>query len=397
MSRLAIPRGVDELHAEWLDEQLHARGVLKQAHVTGFEVEGLGAGRGFVGTLVRLHLKLDRAEATAPATLVAKFPLRGGTNRALGEASGSYEREIRFYQELASELAIRTPRCYGAVYDAMPFSEYAPVAIRAFELLPAVVLVPTLRALLWLAARSPRRYVLLLEDLAPAEPGDQVRGCGTEAAAQALGALARMQAPLWNSPRLERFPWLSPIDLGARSFHALFREVWLRKGGSEIWPNAARPFGDWLSANAVAIYERLARPPHTLIHGDYRLDNLFFDGQGAGGIAAVDWQVAARGRGAFDAAYFVSGNLAPDVATAHEEELLRGYHAELLRGGVTSYPFEACRLDYARGIALLVHRWVLLEANVIALDHARGDELIERGIERLVARLPEPPWDRLLA
>ena len=32
--------------------------------------------------------------------------------------------------------------------------------------------------------------------------------------------------------------------------------------------------------------------PITLVHGDYRLDNLFFDATGA--ITAIDWQIAAK-------------------------------------------------------------------------------------------------------
>ncbi|PYV29185.1 MAG: hypothetical protein DMG22_23655, partial [Acidobacteria bacterium] len=62
--------------------------------------------------------------------------------------------------------------------------------------------------------------------------------------------------------------------------------------------------------DVAGIMDRLTLPPRTIIHGDYRLDNLFF-GQ-AGGVdtlAAIDWQISARGRGVFDVAYFIAGSL----------------------------------------------------------------------------------------
>ena len=45
----------------------------------------------------------------------------------------------------------------------------------------------------------------------------------------------------------------------------------------------------------------IASAPCTILHGDYRLDNLFFgDVPGGAPVAAVDWQISSKGRGPYD-------------------------------------------------------------------------------------------------
>ena len=84
--------------------------------------------------------------------MVAKLPAADETSRATGVAMRSYEKEVRFYQELADDLSIATPRVFHAALDPDDLS----------------------------------RFVLLLEDLAPADQGDQLVGCSPAVAASAL-------------------------------------------------------------------------------------------------------------------------------------------------------------------------------------------------------------------
>ena len=53
----------------------------------------------------------------------------------------------------------------------------------------------------------------------------------------------------------------------------------------------------------------LAAEPTTMIHGDFRADNLFFEADGS--VAAVDFQLIGTGRGVYDLAYFVTQSLDP--------------------------------------------------------------------------------------
>src|SRR6185369_8066491 len=95
----------------------------------------------------------------APAAVIAKFPAAAGENRDVAMYFHFYEREVGFYQHIAEQVQLRTPRCY--------FGAYEP---------------------------SNSDYALLLEDLSPAVVGDQVAGCTTERARLAVRELARFQA-----------------------------------------------------------------------------------------------------------------------------------------------------------------------------------------------------------
>ncbi len=54
----------------------------------------------------------------------------------------------------------------------------------------------------------------------------------------------------------------------------------------------------WLPANCVA-----DEGPPSLVHGDYRIDNLIFDAQGPKLLATLDWELSTLGNGLADLAY----------------------------------------------------------------------------------------------
>ena len=164
MDDLGLPHTLDELSAEWLTETLHAAGVIEGARVTRHSNELLGgSGAGLIGTVARLRLEFDRQESGAPATAIIKLPTLPGKNRDIGELGGDYEREVRFYQELAASLPVRCPRCYAAhfIEDTQARAERR------------------------LRRDRGQRFVLLLEDMAPAQVGDDLAGASFAQAAAA--------------------------------------------------------------------------------------------------------------------------------------------------------------------------------------------------------------------
>jgi hypothetical protein len=393
-----IPGDADELTPEWVTTALRARGVLKSARVTELRKEILGEGEGFIGQIVRLHLRLDRPEAKAPATLIAKLPIGLAQNRALGEMLGAYEREIRFYEELASDVALRSPRCYFSAMDPHLLAGREERALRLFQRIPTWVLRLLLPLLLWLSGRSKRRYVLLLEDLAPARVGDQTAGCTPAEAERILRELAAAQAGLWNSARFEPLFWLARTNLVPRVSHLMFRRnrhIFFEELGSRA-PDALPRIAEWLDANGIALMNHLASPPLALSHGDYRLDNLLFGSSVDGPtLAAVDWQGAGCGRPPLDVGYFLMTNLNVNLAAESELRLVGSYHEELLARGVGGYPFEECWRDYELSKLFLVYR-MLMGGNLLDLSHERGQILIDRILARLLALLPTGDLDALL-
>ena len=85
-----------------------------------------------------------------------------------------------------------------------------------------------------------------------------------------------------------------------------------------------------------------------MLHGDYRLDNLLFDPDGAD-VVAVDWQTLAVGPPARDLAYFLGTSLTIDDRRAAERELVVAYHAALCDRGVSGYSADRCFDDYRLG------------------------------------------------
>ena len=63
----------------------------------------------------------------------------------------------------------------------------------------------------------------------------------------------------------------------------------------------------------------------SLIHVDYRLDNLLFTSNDAGiDVAAVDWQSITLGSPLSDVAYFIGAGLTSADRAPVEEQLVRG-------------------------------------------------------------------------
>ncbi len=394
---LSIPTRPEDLTPAWLTSALRSGGVLDRAAVVRFSSEILGEGEGFVGTIARIRLELDRPEPDAPASLIGKFPISVDQNKAIGEMGGLYEREIRFYRELAARVPIRTPRFYYGDYDPNPLSGREERVVAFMERWPTWLVRLLMPVFRWLSAHSRRRYVLLMEDLAPAPVGDQVAGCDREVAETVLRNLATLHAAFWERLDGPEYSWLARIDWLKHWFHVLYRQGHpiFAAGLGARFPRLTG-LGSFLDARALDVIDRLAALPHTLSHGDYRLDNMCLGRDAAGrlDVATFDWQGPYRGPGVIDLAYFISGNLDAAESRPHEVELVRAYHDELAKHGVADFAFERCWHGYQLSKLLIVYR-VILSFHMIDFQNERGVKLIDTWLERLSALLPDD-YERLL-
>ena len=298
-----LPSGVDPgvvddaagLSPEWLTAALRAGGH----DVTVREVAATAIGTGKMGANYRLAL---RGDGPLPATLVAK--LAAGSPAARKRVGIGYQAEVRFYQELAPLMpAANVPACwYAAITD------------------------------------DDTAFVLLLDDLAPRQAGEQVHACTSEQAADALVTLAGIHAPLWNHPAVTESSWLRPIVGDAAEFlgavlvdtcekFLLRFDAVLSADDQATMRGAAAAMGRWFGTG---------RDPLTLLHGDYRLDNLMFPPD-ASGVAAVDWQNATVGPPGRDVGYFLATGLEPDQRRRDEAGLVAEYARAL----------QACGVDYS--------------------------------------------------
>jgi len=303
-----------QIDAAWLTMALRHAGVLGSANVRGFTRKPVG--NGLVADSYRFVLDYDGDASDAPRSVVGKFPATDTASRKSGSDHVLYLREVSFYRELAQHFEIHTPRAYVAEVD--PDND---------------------------------NFTLLLADLAPARQGDQLAGCSVEDARVALREIAALHAPRWGDASLETIEWLAlrPAKLTAMVDEMLPAIIELYKAR---YDGVLEPeFIDLIDRLPATI--KLSREdrstPRTLIHCDFRLDNMMFDVYGgARPLATLDWQTLAIGPALTDVAYFLSAGLDADLRRAHEVELVRGYHRELLRRGVTGFDWDACWRDYRR-------------------------------------------------
>jgi hypothetical protein len=339
----------DELHA-WLSEVLGAYGRLTDARV-----EVIGQGEGFVGQLGRVELSWSDARDDAPSSVVVKLPTSNPGGRAVGQMMGLYARESRFYSDLAATAAVRVPHCYVNIAD------------------PAT-----------------DTWALVLEDLAPLVPGDQVAGADLERARIVVQRLAHLHAQFYGHPDLGQLDWIPSLEgPTTASIVPMFEASWsafLDHYGPTIAPRVL----DWIerfAPSTPAYIESFVNKPATVCHGDFRLDNMFFGPDGE--FALIDWQLALRAPGSSDLVYFLIANLTAEVRQQHQWELIDLYLDTLLAEGVA--PGLLSRDDVVRGYreGALLFGVMFVSTMTLERSNARGEALFDALVGRTAAAIDD--------
>jgi thiamine kinase-like enzyme len=126
----------------------------------------------------------------------------------------------------------------------------------------------------------------------------------------------------------------------------------------------------------------------TLIHGDFRLDNLFFADDGS--VAVVDWQLSMRAPGQTDLVYFCANNLTVAMRRELEDTLIERYVEGLHEAGVPadSVTVEEVRRGYVEGMLFYA---VSFGASLLTIDPAneRGAALFDELVRRTFAAVDD--------
>ena len=151
MNDLRVPRDVREITSSWLTYALATNRELGGPSVTGFSVETLAGGTGFINQLFRFRLCYAHDFPGLPSTVIAKFPsadpwLEDGLRQVGAEPSGG--------EVLPGDGRQRPPRDPSR--------------------LP------------WRIGLRHQETVLLMEDMAHARQGDSVAGCSLDEARSCL-------------------------------------------------------------------------------------------------------------------------------------------------------------------------------------------------------------------
>ena len=342
MAEHTIPGSPDEVTAKWLSEVLSSRGT--PVDVATAEVSPIGTGQ--TGATYRVSATYRSGGDGLPATFVVKLPSQEPEVRA--RAAFGYKAEHAFYTEVADSVQIPMPRCF-----------HCDIASDGTE------------------------FVLLLSDMAPAVQGDQIAGCGAEDAELAARALAGLHGPRWCDAAWVDFAGAvmgKPDAASAKGLGDIFTMavgITLDKLGARLSADERATFTD--VAEVMTPWLLLEPDRFSVLHGDFRLDNLLFD-PGHTRISVVDWQTLAVGLPARDLAYFTASGLEPELRSEIEKDLVAAYHEELVGYGVGDYDLDTCWRDYRLGLLQVP----LITAMAVAFVESteRGDEVMVTMIRR---------------
>lgn len=323
-----------------MDEVVLTRSLQKRfPGVVVSEISTSAIGTGQMADSLRVQMQ-HTGNHCAPPTVIAKIPRANAASRAASRLTRCYEVETGFYSEIRSAIDARIPDCYHVEYSA-----------------------------------HDDEFLLLLEDMAPAKQGDQLGGCTVDDAMLAAIEMAKLHGSMWGSPVLKNREWLN-----RNSADSVGITSQLLQG---VYPAFCQRFEGRLSEDVVQVGQQfvdkfpayvVAQPgADTVVHRDFRLDNLLFgQWEGKRGVAILDWQTASSGAAVSDLSYFVGSALLPEMRQGFEREVVNEYVAVMNAYGINLSKEEAWRqyrLFSFGGFVMAVVASMLVEQT------ARGDEM----------------------
>ena len=338
---MAIPGSMANVSAEWVEECI-GRGKLNNINLVP-----MGEGVGMMSSMSIIELEWE-GSTNLPSSLVLKLAAENETNRAVSQQFNLYLKEVSYYKDLAPRTTARSPRIYASEID------------------------------------EEHNFFLLMEDVSSYRMGSQVEGATVEECELCIDFLINLHASFWN--QLNGISWLPNMSGSDNAKN-------MALGCEAGWPQLQEIFGNFVPDNIEAERERyleavprlqtqLDQHPTTLIHGDFRMDNMLF-GQAPehDSLLVVDFQGALKGNGIHDVAYLLSHSAKTEVRREHERNLIERYSSGLINAGVKDYSFEKAWNDYRIGV---LYSWTVAVVIAGTMDPAndRGFAWMSKMVER---------------
>ena len=294
--------------APWMTEALRQSGYLIRGSVRALDYKIIGTGK--MGDNARFVLTYEGEQGSAPDSVIIKFPAEDEMARAMAGAQGAYYNEVMFYRCLADRTEMRTP------------------AIYVNEITDDRLL-----------------FVTVMEDMSPAEPGNQLVGESLARARVAMREAAKLAVSFYGDENVGTHDYvMSQVrDDGGAFGQSLLQEYWpgfLERFGSGI-SEECRAMGAYYVDHHTTFVTRF-EGPRTLVHGDFRSEYILFNGDD---ICTVDWQTTSESSPLTDLAYFMGGSVEIEDRRNWERGLVKEY-SEVLYGLGVNLGFDACWEQY---------------------------------------------------
>lgn len=299
---MELPRSISDVTPGWLNQILPE--TLRSDEI---QVVSIADGVGIFSDILRV--------TSDQFSLIVKLPCSEPENLEVANALGLHEREARFLTDVAAKSTFSTPHIY--------FLEHQPPDM-----------------------------VIVMEDLSQAlNTGDQIVGASFDQAGSLIDELAKLHAEWWMNPALDAMDWLPAINSPANLatvpgiFMAGLEPL---KARANQLPPGSMELCEKLAPRFESLMNHMATGPNTVIHGDTRWDNVFFDDQTPPTVRMIDFQICFKARGIHDVAYFISNSLR--IEEQHRwQELIQQWHNNISARGI-KYSWEDCLLHYKQSV-----------------------------------------------
>ncbi|MHA1914799.1 MAG: phosphotransferase [Promethearchaeota archaeon] len=316
-----IPKRTKRITAEWLNEVLHNTNYLEDINIESISREPWGAGEGFVSDMARLTVTYDKESKDLPKTMIVKMPTTFRTALAVALEYNLYEKEIRFYTEIAPKSPIRVP---GLIYQD-------------YEV-------------------DTKKSILILEDCSCYTQVDQIEGLNEEQTRIIIKSIADFHTRWWDSPEMFTFDWIpKPRDKTSNLLVKTYQNDWDISIKSEEFqgflPEGGRKAGAVIYENYSWMVNDVPDENLTIAHFDFRVDNLFFDMEDKENpIIVYDWGSATVNGGILDVAYMLAQSMPIDLRRKIERDMVKFYVKQLEKNGITGYDFDEAWEFYLRSL-----------------------------------------------
>ena len=300
-------------------QALAAGGASAPPQLEAVQVERLSEVTNALGNLFRCRLVARNGAAAYPASVIVKIPTSNALALRLARWLSLHRREYVYYRDIAAHSGVRTPSLLYGDFDA----------------------------------RS-HRFVLVLEDLGGMEAIPQIVGVDAARTHRAIREIAGFQGRFWGAPD---DPVLSAcgafLSAGeSRIMQTLYLltlpAAFARFG--DIFTPATHRLAEAFGTSVAAHFRATAEGPKTIVHGDFRGDNVLFGGAGQSDLAVIDWQGCGIGCGMYDIAFFLGTSVAIDERRRIERDVVGEYHAIVCRMGAKDFTIDDCWRSYRQNM-----------------------------------------------
>ena len=287
--------------------------------IAAVEVGQLSDVNNALGNLYRCRLINEDGQTADPASVIVKLPSSDAMAFRFSRWLSLHRREYVFYRDIAPHGYVRTPRLLYGDFD-----------------------------------QDSNRFVLVLEDLGHLRGIPQSVGVDATRARHAIRQLAGLQGRFWEAADN---PALSACgDFLTTRQSRIMQTVYLL-----TLPATLDRFGDLFASETrrlaldfgyriAAHFAALSAGPRTVVHGDFRVDNMLFDEGEQDAAALIDWQGFGIGCGMYDVAFFMATSVNSDLRRRIERDVVDEYHDIVSGCGVENYTSEDCWRSYRQNI-----------------------------------------------